>query len=176
MTDYRNLYNQLHKDEAYGKVIDQGSGSESLIDFGCSVLNVGCGRTDWNVRVQRLRRVQRIQAVDISDIAVAYQINKGIICIRGEVQNIPFPDNEFDIVVCFDVLEHIPPQDIDRSIKELMRVASKKVIACMGFKTTYAGPRGERLHLTEKDKPWWIQVFRNYGEISIYKKFIILQV
>ncbi|MGF1459707.1 MAG: bifunctional 2-polyprenyl-6-hydroxyphenol methylase/3-demethylubiquinol 3-O-methyltransferase UbiG [Leptolyngbyaceae cyanobacterium] len=38
----------------------------------------------------------------------------------GLSENLPFPDNTFDVVVCVDVLEHV--QDVERAIAEISRV------------------------------------------------------
>lgn len=42
-----------------------------------------------------------------------------------DIQNLGFPDNSFDLIICFHVLEHIP--DDRKAMKELIRV-----LACTG--------------------------------------------
>ena len=44
----------------------------------------------------------------------------------GFVENLPFPDKSFDIVVCTHTLEHI--LDLKKAIHELKRVAKKQLI------------------------------------------------
>lgn len=44
----------------------------------------------------------------------------------GLIQEIPYPDNSFDMVSCRCVLEHLP--DPDPAIKEMARVSSKIVV------------------------------------------------
>lgn len=39
---------------------------------------------------------------------------------QGAIENIPFPDNSFDIVTCFETLEHI--EDHEKAVKEIKRV------------------------------------------------------
>lgn len=39
---------------------------------------------------------------------------------RGDILNIPFGDEQFDVVLCVDVMEHI--KDHNKAIRELMRV------------------------------------------------------
>jgi hypothetical protein len=42
--------------------------------------------------------------------------------------DLPFADRSFDVVLCLEVLEHIPPQSRARVVSELCRVARKTVI------------------------------------------------
>lgn len=44
-----------------------------------------------------------------------------------EITKLSFKDNAFDLVFTYQVLQHIPPKDIDKAIKELCRVAKKEV-------------------------------------------------
>ena len=46
----------------------------------------------------------------------------------GSVTNMPFEDNQFDLVVCGEVLEHLPFTDFLPSLKEIRRVARYKAI------------------------------------------------
>lgn len=56
----------------------------------------------------------------------------------GDIKKLPFKNNSFDTVVCFEVLEHLKWKDFERSIKELNRVSSKWIIisipySCLSF-------------------------------------------
>jgi ubiquinone/menaquinone biosynthesis C-methylase UbiE len=42
--------------------------------------------------------------------------------------NMPYEDGERDIAYCQDLLEHISPNDVDKAIHEMMRVADKFVL------------------------------------------------
>jgi SAM-dependent methyltransferase len=46
----------------------------------------------------------------------------------GSVTEMPFEDDSFDIVCCFQVLEHIPYEFFEKSLSELFRVARKVVL------------------------------------------------
>lgn len=70
------------------------------------------------------------------------------------------PDGKFDGVVCTDVLEHCPPQDIPWVIKELFEFADKFVfanIACYPAKALL--PDGENAHCTIRHPEWWNGLF-----------------
>lgn len=66
----------------------------------------------------------------------------------------------FDAVICTDVMEHIPEEDMDWVIDELYGFAKKMVYACIA--TYPAGktfPNGENVHVTLKDAQWWARKF-----------------
>lgn len=46
--------------------------------------------------------------------------------LEADLENLPFPDSSFDLVVSSHVLEHLP--DFNRGLRELLRVSKKRVI------------------------------------------------
>jgi len=68
----------------------------------------------------------------------------------------------FDAVICTDVMEHIPEEDMDWVIDELYGFANKMVYACIA--TYPAGktfPNGENVHVTLKNAQWWARKFES---------------
>jgi len=51
--------------------------------------------------------------------------------ILGDVRNLPLNSNEFDVVTCFEVLEHLPYSDFLKALKEINRVSSSYVVISM---------------------------------------------
>lgn len=47
--------------------------------------------------------------------------------VKGEATDLPFGDREFDIVLSVDMLEHLPQKDREKAIREMIRVARRKV-------------------------------------------------
>lgn len=43
--------------------------------------------------------------------------------VAASVLNMPFSDNEFDVVLCAQVLEHLPYEDFSQALSEIKRVA-----------------------------------------------------
>lgn len=81
----------------------------------------------------------------------------------GVAQSIDFKDNSFDLVTCFDVMEHIAEKDVYKSLKEMLRVTNKWLILRVVTKEldddidTYH----EKIHELE----WWHQKIKKAGGI-----------
>jgi len=45
----------------------------------------------------------------------------------NNITNLDFPDNHFDLVYTYQVLQHIHPEDIEKALSELQRVSKKEV-------------------------------------------------
>jgi hypothetical protein len=73
-----------------------------------------------------------------------------------------FPEHDekplglFDGVLCSDVLEHIPEDDVDRVVTELFAHARKFVwasVCCRPAKKSF--PDGTNMHVTQRPLQWW---------------------
>ena len=51
----------------------------------------------------------------------------------SDVRKLPFEDNSFDLVLCCEVLEHIPFDDFDKALNEIKRVTRKKSIISLPY-------------------------------------------
>ena len=70
--------------------------------------------------------------------------------------------NKTDLVICTDVLQHVPLYDLDRVLKE---IKSKGIyilfyIKCTNHKTKL--PNGTYANCTVYDKKWWLEKLSNY--------------
>jgi ubiquinone/menaquinone biosynthesis C-methylase UbiE len=93
---------------------------------GKRTLEVGCGLGGFSINLAK-KGASHI-GLDISPTALQeakrlakqLKVDDKIDFILGDVQNLPFKEQEYDIVVCSETLEHV--DDSDKGLKELVRV------------------------------------------------------
>jgi SAM-dependent methyltransferase len=83
------------------------------------VLEVGGGEGELAERI-RAELGAEVTGIDQSERMVEIQRSKGIDARVGDLQNLPFDDGEFDVVVAAWMLYHVP--DLDRGLAEIARV------------------------------------------------------
>lgn len=115
-------------------------------------LDAGCGE-GFVARIL-LRRVPglALTGCDLSPAAatLAAGKNPGARFAAANLLALPFPDDAFDVVGCFEVLEHLPGDTPERALRELGRVARRAVVLSVphepGFSLANAA-RGKNLEV-----------------------------
>ncbi len=67
----------------------------------------------------------KVVALDL--VKPGFQI-QGIDCVAGDVTALAFPDAHFDFILCAEVLEHVPPQNLATACRELARVCRGQLL------------------------------------------------
>ncbi len=80
------------------------------------VVGKGNGLIEWYLN----KKVGRVVSIDIDE-----SLEPDVV---GDVRDMPFNVDEFDVVLCAEVLEHLPYEDFDKSLNGLKRVAKKGVV------------------------------------------------
>lgn len=94
-----------------------------LRDVRGKVLDVGCGAGEFTKSIKKARSDLEVYAVDNLGKAIAEAKKKpeGIKFSIASAEKLPFKDNFFDAVLCFEVLEHL--EKLEQAITEIARVA-----------------------------------------------------
>lgn len=84
--------------------------------------------------------------------------------------NDPF-EQHVEYGYCTDVMEHIPPEDVDRVLYNIMK-AARKVFFRISTQPDIMGPRYLRqpLHLSVHDYAWWTKKFNEHGAIILHSE------
>jgi len=70
----------------------------------------------------------------------------------------------FDTVVCGDVMEHIPPEQVLPVLREIARLQAGRWCFLIALAPSHwKGPEGEGLHLTVRTPEWWRAQLREAG-------------
>jgi SAM-dependent methyltransferase len=88
-----------------------------------TVLDIGCG--DGIVSNALVERGIRTVGIDISKIALQHFRGTGII---GSINALPFPNSYFDLVLCAEVLEHLPPEIYRNALNETERITKRYIL------------------------------------------------
>lgn len=84
------------------------------------ILDVGCGT---GANLEMLSQFGTAEGVDVSDDALEFCRRKGLNVHKGLAEELPFPDETFDVVTALDVVEHL--DDDVAGLKEMFRVLKK---------------------------------------------------
>ena len=139
----------------------------ALVGATGTLLEIGCG-AGRNLRAFRRYRPDLVlHGVDLSQIALdeARRAGGRITYTRGDALHLPYPDRSFDIVVLFDLLEHVP--DVGQAVAEIARVLKPGgrfhgFVPCEGnahtFFATLRGSRRFPIHRWKRDHIGHIQI------------------
>jgi len=88
-----------------------------------SVLEIGIGN-------KTVTNYLRQHAIHVTTCDFDKTLNPDYI---ADIRNLPFNENEFEVVLAFEVLEHLPWNDVDNALLELNKVTSKSAIISLPY-------------------------------------------
>ena len=95
----------------------------------------------------------------------------------GTLEYPTLPSKKVDVVLCTDVLEHIPEDDLGWLIRDIFNLSNKVVFlnvsTVLAIKTFTSGKyKGENVHVSVFDHAWWVDkiktIHEDYKELKIY--------
>lgn len=143
----------------------------------CRILELGCGNAvQWTDRVKNLPCGTILVLSDLSKGMVEttwkkFRTAQNVIVQKIDIQDIPFADESFDIVIANHMLYHVP--DIKKALSEVRRVLSNEG----AFFSSTNGNGGMRPYLHEKLKRFnsKIDSFKTEQSFTIQNGLPILQ-
>ena len=151
---YIDRYRKVHAERKYGggdcgRVFDwaakvcKQTGAESFLDY-------GCGQSDLRNFIKKNK-------------------STGVSISRGFDPAIPgideLPRCRFDVVMCSDVVEHVPEDELDcllANLKSLSRYPHRVMIVACCRPALNTFEDGENMHCTVKPVSWWIDKVREH--------------
>lgn len=118
-----------------------------------TMLDFGCGRGDAYRSPHKLHHELGLPRAAVTLYDPAFR------------ESDKLPTGKFDLVVCSDVLEHIPEPEVDEFIARLFGYAEKAVwasVCCRPASKVFPGT-DENLHVTVKPYDWWFNAFTTHG-------------
>lgn len=98
-----------------------------------SLLEVGCG--DGRLSCA-LPECERMAFLDLSASALRQFRRREASFLQASAGCLPFRDHSFEVVVCSEVMEHLPGREFNACRHELARVSSEHVIVTMPYRET----------------------------------------
>ncbi len=110
------------------KIISTIGGFLSDDIAGTSILDAGCGEGFIDALMLKNYPDMKITGIEYTSeaIQIAKQMNPSVKYIQGDITNIQLEDNNFDIVLCTEVLEHI--NHPETAFNEILRVSKKHLL------------------------------------------------
>lgn len=119
------------------------------IAAGKDVLDVACG-TGYGSEILSSAEAASVTAVDVSKSAVAAtsaRLGEKATVLMGDIRDLPLPDDSFDLVVCWETIEHI--EDGDRALAEIKRVLRPEGVLLVSSPNPGVYPPGNDFHVHE---------------------------
>lgn len=134
-------YREVHRGKVYGQTSELLTGfilrQVAFLPPPKSILDYGCGQSrtaDWLAKIYD---------------ATAYRYDPAL------PDHAVLPEIETDLVICTDVMEHIPLEDVDRVLAEIRGISANAFFNISCVKAAEILPNGENAHCTVRPARWW---------------------
>ena len=130
---------------------------------GREVLDAGCGEGYGARLLVRVGKAARCTGIDVDEGAVAgareaYGGEEALAFEAADVTRLPFEDASFDVVTCFETIEHVAAQQ--EAVAELARVLRPDGVLLISSPNRGVYPPGNPFHERELTAPEFEQLLR----------------
>jgi ubiquinone/menaquinone biosynthesis C-methylase UbiE len=173
MTDYRTIYNHIVQTDARYNLAENSPGLRAVVEatnalrmISGRALDIGCG-VGFVVEYLSSETFDLVaHGADISDQSIQRAVQR-LAHLAGvsrrltvlAAQRLPFDDEYFSLVTCFDMLEHLDLPDIAETLSEAHRVLRPGGTFFGSVSCRPAGiidQFGDNLHRTIQSVDWWL--------------------
>lgn len=154
--EYKKIYTDIHAKTKFGKRSKMPDFLEKFIEKTkpVSIIDFGCGKGNLVTKLNEI-----------------YQ-NKSVVGVDPANPEYDVPLTKVDMIVSTDVLEHIEPNLINETLKEIADNCTHTyhLISCAPAKLIL--PDGRNAHLIQETPDWWRKKFLDLGFV-IYKEHYV---
>ncbi len=145
------------------KDIIKTNNCQSLIDFGCG-------------KAFLYNNNFKIKDEEFSGLSDFWKINNIYLYDPGVEKYSKFPQIKYDGLICTDVVEHIPEDDVINFIDGLFKLSNKFIFVVIAtIPATKFFDDGSNIHLSLKNESVWKDIFesfkKKYPEVNQYIYF-----
>lgn len=173
MDHYPTLYESKKYSLLYAKHYRAGPtkrtlkwGIPRMILGDIKIIDLGCGRGTARDMFKKYKEYVGVDIAGQHIIEMQKEAGPNDTFIMGNICDLPFEDNYFDVGVCVDVLEHIPPEFIEQAVKEILRVCKNLIVSISTIPSKNLDFEGKNLHLCQKPVKWWRDLFSSHITIT----------
>jgi len=127
---------------------------------GGTVLDIGA--RDGFISLLLAERFSEVTALDLDRPRVEHPAIK---CVKGNLCALDFDDNAFDVVLCAEVLEHIPPAFLSAACTEIVRVSKRCVVIGVPYRQDNRIGRTTCHACGQVNPPW--------GHINVFDEAVL---
>lgn len=153
----KETYDKVYKTLDYGPIATarglSAAGHIVLLWHPCKVLCIGAGNAYEAVYLAK--RGFDVTVIDYVKAPVKTALFK---YVQATGVTLPFKNGEFNLAVCCECIEHIPPNEIDVFMSEIKRVAT-----FFYFTVDDEDDPPYHTHVLLKTPEWWIKKFSEWG-------------
>jgi 2-polyprenyl-3-methyl-5-hydroxy-6-metoxy-1,4-benzoquinol methylase len=157
--EHSGFYNRSYQQQNQGlKLLEHWQDEVQLCG---PVLDIGCG----NGKLCRWLAKRGLDVTGIDIVNGPYDRNEYSFMEMDVTQGRwPFDSCQFQLGLCFDVLEHLEQEDIPHVVNETMRTCVQRLVI-----VPHTGaPRN--LHLTVQPPDWWESVFCDWIKVRTFDR------